>query len=420
MRSLKKHSWLSISVLVLSVGSYGLVLSKYVWNRSTDIGIGYDGLFLILIGVLVGTVGVMYMTRERFMFYLSLGVNVMTLFVFHYYFGSRSGSWMNLAYILMFHIAVYERFPLNLVECLVFTVFSGFALIGVSRVSAGRGTPVIGTFQLIDYLIHGTLLSFAVCLMTKYREMLIPMQRNISRLNEAVIEVTKANFRYQDYAQEAEERSRRMERLRLTRDIHDVVGYTMTNAMMMTEAAKLMALNEPEKIPDFMERARRSIENGMNQIRGVLHSLRSHEEQQEEGFAGIVKLVRLFEIATGVHVRLEFGTVVWEFDTEVGSILYHFIQEGLINAFRHGKASEIRILFNREDRGISISIRDNGVGADTIEEGIGLQGMRERLSTVGGRLDLSPLVDGFAVSAYVPLEETHLDDETEDTPAVGG
>lgn len=420
MVSLKKRSWLSLSVLLLSIGSYGLVLMKFVWNRSTDIGSGYFGLFLILCGVLVGTVVVMYLTRERFMFYLTLGVNLMTFFVFHYYFGSRSGSWMNLAYILMFHIAVYERFPLNLVECLVFTAVSGFSLMGVSRVSAGDDVTVGGTLRVIDYLIHGTLLSLAACLMTKYREMLIPMQKDISRLNEAVIEVTKANFRYQDYAQEAEERSRRMERLRLTRDIHDVVGYTMTNAMMMTEAAKLMALNEPEKIPDFMERARRNLENGMNQIRGVLHSLRSHEEQQDEGFAGVVKLVRLFEIATGVHVRLEFGTVSWEFDNEVGSILYHFIQEGIINAFRHGKASEIRILFNRDDHGISISIRDNGVGAVTIEEGIGLQGMRERLAAVEGRLNLSPLKDGFAVSAYVPLEENHLDDETEDTAVVGG
>ena len=64
--------------------------------------------------------------------------------------------------------------------------------------------------------------------------------RNVSTL-------TRANFLSQNYAKDVEAESRTMERQRLTRDIHDMIGYTLTNSIMMFEAVKVMVKNEPER-----------------------------------------------------------------------------------------------------------------------------------------------------------------------------
>ncbi len=81
------------------------------------------------------------------------------------------------------------------------------------------------------------------------------------------------------------------------------------------------------------------------------------------------------------------------------------VQEGLTNAFRHGKATRVRINLWQTEGEILVSVLDNGRGiapGTSVTDGIGLAGMRERLAEYGGEIRLGPVVDGFELAATIP------------------
>lgn len=81
------------------------------------------------------------------------------------------------------------------------------------------------------------------------------------------------------------------------------------------------------------------------------------------------------------------------------------MQESLVNAFRHGKATEMEILFWMSEKTVKVSISDNGSGATELHEGIGLSGMRERLAEIDGTLMIRSGPGTFAITAELPICE---------------
>jgi signal transduction histidine kinase len=114
-------------------------------------------------------------------------------------------------------------------------------------------------------------------------------------------------------------------------------------------------------------------------------------------------MIFTFKSATGIDVSLEYGNIPKTFNDTVDSVIYQVIQEGLINAFRHGHANNIDIhswIFNST---LQIKIRDNGIGALFIDEGIGLSGMRERLEEIHGKMTTHNTKTGFEISIEIPI-----------------
>ena len=219
---------------------------------------------------------------------------------------------------------------------------------------------------------------------------LAAFRAEMDRLGEALMGVMKLNLSYQDYSASVEEKSALEERLRLTRDIHDVVGYALTNTIMTLRAASLMCSKEPERLPALLESARANADQALAQVRAILGDLRSREIRSAAGPNAIAKAVRAFRTATGAEVDLDFGNFDWSFfgaiehGDEAAFAASHFVQEGMLNAFSHGKATAIRVSFRAsEDELLVVAVKDNGEGAKEVQEGIGISGMRERIEKLG-------------------------------------
>jgi signal transduction histidine kinase len=226
------------------------------------------------------------------------------------------------------------------------------------------------------------------------------------RLADALGAVTRLNLSYQDYSASVEEKSALEERLRLTRDIHDVVGYALTNTIMTMRAASLMCRREPERVPAFLDAARSDAERAHAQVRGILHDLRRREIRRAAGPVAIARTVRGFKAATGAEVDLDFGNFDWSISGEAAFAASHFVQEGMLNAVSHGKAGSIRVAFREEGGELLVSVKDDGSGAQELREGIGIAGMRERIERLGGSLSYGspPGARGFAIEMRIPLE----------------
>jgi signal transduction histidine kinase len=226
----------------------------------------------------------------------------------------------------------------------------------------------------------------------------------MDRTAEALMEVTRLNLSYQSYSASLEEKTALEERLRLTRDIHDVVGYALTNTIMTLRAASLMCEREPGRLPPFLDAARTDAEKALERVRGMLGDIRRREIRYAAGPASIARAVRAFKAATGAEVDLDYGNFDWSLGGDAALAASHFVQEGMLNAVSHGKATAIRIAFREAEGMLAVAVKDNGEGAKAVQEGIGIAGMRERIERLGGSLEYDSSGPGFSIEMRLPLE----------------
>ncbi len=410
------RSPLSAALLVMALGVYTAQIVRAQAVEAKALG-AYLPLCTVILLMFVVNATLMFLASTRVVFRVFLAFHFLVFAVFESYLWSYTAIELYLAVLVVIPIAIYERFPVNLATALGFV--AARALGGIASDAGRHAAGPTAWYLLSDSSFFLGLVSLMSCLMTRYRESLIPLQDDNSRLNDAVTELTRLNVTYQDYARSAEERSIENERLRLTRDIHDIVGYTLTNTMMMLEAVKLMVTHAPDKIPALIDKARENADACLQEIRSTLRSLRSEQVPEVSTLNAIAKLARIFQQATRIDVRVEYGNVDQIFDEETGVLVYHFVQEGLVNAFRHGKASRILVKFWQHGGNLVVNIGDNGLGAKAITEGIGLMGMRERLEKVDGRLEIESVPTGFSVTLTVPFGRTKDGSKEIATPAGG-
>ncbi|MEI8094611.1 MAG: sensor histidine kinase [Spirochaetales bacterium] len=233
-------------------------------------------------------------------------------------------------------------------------------------------------------------------------------QTELAHLKEGLGQIIQANVGFQDHAASMEAASSRRERLHITREIHDIVGYTLTNQTMVLQAAKVLIDRDHERLRELLESAEEAARSGLQEVRQALRQLRAEAERPPGLLNRLHHLCRTFEQATSVQVRLSGDQLPEELPDGLEPVLYRIVQEGLTNAFLHGKATKVtaRLALERRpgtDSSLSVAISDNGQGADSVVEGIGLTGMRERLSGFGATLVYRAEAHGFTVSVQIPL-----------------
>ncbi len=231
------------------------------------------------------------------------------------------------------------------------------------------------------------------------------VQSNNRQLSRAVEHLTSANVGFQEMVKSLAERTKQEERDRITRDIHDSIGYTVSNVIVMLDAAAGLVHSDPDKAAEIMVAAREQANRGHAETRRTLHILRALEEAEIFGIRNLARIAALFTEATGAKVEVDFGNIRPRYDGMIESAIYRFVQEGMTNSFRHGNATHIAISMFQGDGRLVVTVEDNGVGAPQISEGIGIVGMRERMSQVGGEINFENGKRGFRVTARIPLTE---------------
>jgi signal transduction histidine kinase len=225
------------------------------------------------------------------------------------------------------------------------------------------------------------------------------------QLHASVLQLTNANTEFLEQANTASEESAALERHRITRDLHDVVGQTLTNIIMMTDASLHRKSEEPEETAKLLRWIRSQAKTGLEQTREVLYELRALRPHRLRGLKFIKKLVDTFSRLSGIETTVEWGNLPWTFDPEQEIAVYHLIQASLSNAFRHGRASRIDIHFQIDNGLLSIMVRDNGRGGADSSQGIGQRGMEERIAPWHGSVTFRNETYGYLVIATVPLKE---------------
>lgn len=220
--------------------------------------------------------------------------------------------------------------------------------------------------------------------------------------NLTIRKLSIANAGFQQYANLAEEKSINSERMRITREIHDTVGYTMTNLLMMLEASTDLVGVDSDKLDKLLNQALEIIKDGHKEMRHSLRVLRDTKVRETNTIEAIKHITTVFRESTGVNVKVELGNIPWKIGDRLEHVILRFIQEGMTNSLTHGDAKNIDIHFWINDDKLIVNLKDDGQGSQDINKGIGLKGMEERIHELGGVLTYQNIYNGFSVKTEIP------------------
>jgi signal transduction histidine kinase len=203
------------------------------------------------------------------------------------------------------------------------------------------------------------------------------------------------------------ERTAADERVRIARELHDVVAHTLSLIVVQSEVLSARAENEELRVgaAAVAELGRAA----MGELHRTLDLLRGGEEPAERGpQPSLADVERLVEQARqgGLVVDLSVVGSARPLPAGVEVSAFRIVQEALTNVRRHAAASRVEVRVRYGSEALEVSIEDDGTGVGAGGEGHGLRGMRERAVMLGGALVVGSLDGGgYRVSAILPYAE---------------
>ena len=216
------------------------------------------------------------------------------------------------------------------------------------------------------------------------------------------------------------------ERLRIARELHDVVAHTMSTINVQAAAAALLLADRPAEAAEALAAIRAASKNGLRELRAILNVLRQADEADPTAPApGLAQLDALIASVSRAGLPTTLDISGHRADLPPGADLaaYRIIQESLTNAIRHAGPATATVTLRYGDDVLLIDVTDTGRGVAEARagrngtgqagnagpapwegSGHGLPGMRERAAAAGGTLEAGPANGGgFQVTAALPL-----------------
>jgi signal transduction histidine kinase len=205
------------------------------------------------------------------------------------------------------------------------------------------------------------------------------------------------------------------ERLRIARELHDVVGHAMATISVQAGVGLHVAEQRPGQAREALAAIKTICDDGLIDVKtalGILRADATPDTARELG--GLDRLGDLIGTAedAGLHVELGITGDPHPLPAPVDLAAYRIVQEALTNVLRHSTARSVRVGLSHEPASLRITVRDDGRtrSADDTHphgsRGHGIDGMRERARGLSGRLTAAPNPDGgFEVRAELPLPD---------------
>ena len=204
---------------------------------------------------------------------------------------------------------------------------------------------------------------------------------------------------------QAREQAAEEERLRIARELHDVVAHNVSVMAIQAGAARVSGTTSEEALRSIETTARDTLSE-LNRLLGVL---RKQSEAPLAPQPGLDQLDALLKSArdAGVEATLKITGVKRELPAALELPAYRIVQEAITNVLRHAQASRVEVILDYQAEALTISVSDNGAGPAepaSTSTGHGLIGMRERVELFNGELGAgSSSLGGFTVRARLPL-----------------
>ncbi|GAA5190139.1 hypothetical protein GCM10023322_44560 [Rugosimonospora acidiphila] len=227
--------------------------------------------------------------------------------------------------------------------------------------------------------------------------------------------------RQRDEQREREQRAVLMERVRIARELHDVVAHHMSVIAVQAGLARYVLTSDPPTAERALRAVAEMSSDGLAEVRRlvtVLRPERDSDESRDRDTPGVDELPAMIERVglTGVAIEFSVSGRTRSLPAGVGLCVYRVVQESLTNAIKHARGARVDVLLSYEDDRVRVRIANDGRGGPHPRSstmagpdgqaggGKGLTGMYERAILYGGTLSAGGLADGgFEVILTLPL-----------------
>ena len=223
----------------------------------------------------------------------------------------------------------------------------------------------------------------------------------VEQFQKSNIRLVEANLGLQDYTVRQQRESIMNERNRISREIHDSVGYMLTNLIAVLDYTRELIIAGKDQALEKLDSGREQAREALAEVRRAVRALRPPIEVSH--LQAISTLITAFSEVTKIEVSTHMSDLPDSLTEELDWLIYRVIQEALTNTFRHGQANHVFINVHLKNKLLSITIRDNGLGATNIKLGCGLTGIQERVKALDGRFEVeSGPNQGFIIKILIP------------------
>jgi two-component system sensor histidine kinase DesK len=179
--------------------------------------------------------------------------------------------------------------------------------------------------------------------------------------------------------EDVEEMAKVAERERIARDLHDLLGHTLSVIALKSELASKLADRDPARAADEIREVERVSREALAEVRAAV------EGYKGRGFSGELRSAE--QVLGSAGVRLDADITPVPLSPRQETVLALALRETVTNVVRHARASVCRVALGLDAGDLVLTIQDDGIGGP-LREGNGLVGMRDRVAAAGGTLDV--------------------------------
>jgi two-component system sensor histidine kinase DesK len=254
---------------------------------------------------------------------------------------------------------------------------AGTFLIYAAAMAANGFPPRRAALVLAGQVVVGTAVAAALGMPAWYYMMAAVISALIGAVTIQAAAKDAGNAKLRLAQAEVERLAKLAERERIARDLHDVIGHTLSLVVLKTELAQKLISRDTARAIAEMADVERIAREGLAEVRQAITGYRS------AGLAAELEHVREALVAAGIQPTIEAGAVPLPPAQETALSLA--LREATTNVIRHAAATSCHIRFYAQDSSVLMEVSDNGRGGDA-PFGNGLTGMRERIQALGGVL----------------------------------
>ena len=194
--------------------------------------------------------------------------------------------------------------------------------------------------------------------------------------------------------EEVEEMAALAERERISRDLHDILGHTLSVIALKSELASRLSDSDPPRAADEIRAVERVSREALSEVRAAVEGYRG------SGLQGELRNAARVLDSSGVRLDVTIDATASPIPPRQESVMALALREAITNIVRHARARRCSVTVLEQDGARVLTIRDDGIGG-VAREGHGLTGMRERVAAVGGSVTIDG-AHGTTITVSLP------------------
>lgn len=302
-----------------------------------------------------------------------------------------------LPYLMICLLFIEAKINLNTKEFLVF-VLSHF-IVFISLFSVTDNWPSFNEITIFLAFLFLSQMLINQLLISKEAERIWYQQRKAQDESEEKANLLKSQILSMEEIYTLNERNR------ISRDLHDSVGHTLSTLIIQLAAISKLTQDNNPKASQMLNQLQSFTKEGLDNVRKVIHKMKPNNYSHVAFIQSLTSLISEFEAYSQIMVYFNHNDMQWRLNEAQEMLIYRAIQEFLSNSAKHSQATEIRIQYHSTAQSLILTMFDNGKGTNQIKPQLGLIGMQERAKLLGASIQIqSESGKGFKIRLVIAKE----------------